>query len=529
MNALQKPRLGWWNVYFIGKLFLYWKGTIGFHPILNLTFLVFLAWPIEHRAGRLLRTSLSIPMAIALLYHDSWLPKLSRVLSQASLLKSFDSAYLLELISRFINLQIVAILALLLLVYWMLSRWIRVGLLVSGAILASLLTQITPSSVASSDTSSKTAATHDGAPDHEAASVDDMLTNFFAEEKKRRVAFPQPSGDHPFDLIIIHICSLSWDDLASVGLDTHPVWKKLDMTLTRFNSAASYSGPAAVRLLRAPCGQETHTELYSAAPQGCYLMENLRQAGFATNVAFNHDGHFEDFLSLVEKQHVDQAPMSLDQMPVAQHAFDDSPIFDDYAVLSHWLAQRNRQSNPRTALYYNTISLHDGNKIVGHPNSENTHQTYRFRVARLLDELDHFMTDLDSSNHRAVVIIVPEHGAAFRGDKMQIAGLREIPSPAVTLVPVGVRIVGAHVPRLDGNVSQNASTSFLALSQVIANVIKTSPFETPAGYRPADYVKDLPTTPFVAQQGDQTVVRYKGAYYLQQDKNGPWSPYDANP
>ena len=46
------------------------------------------------------------------------------------------------------------------------------------------------------------------------------------------------------------------------------------------------------------------------------------------------------------------------------------------------------------------------------------------------------MGELEASGRRAVVVLVPEHGAALRGDSAQIAGLREIPTPAITLVPV---------------------------------------------------------------------------------------------
>lgn len=529
MNFLLKPRLGWWNAYFIGKLYLYWKGTIGFHPIENLALLIWLAYPLEHRTHRWLRTLISVPLAVILLYHDSWLPKFDRVLSQSSLLKSFDSVYLAELLGRFINLQILAILLLMGLAYWLIGRWIRVGLLVSLAIITSLVAQIT------SGTAAPTLSAHNLAPDknghtpNAVTSVDEVLGQFFLDEKQRKVVLPKAGDQHPFDLIFIHICSLSWDDLTAVGLDNHPLWKRLDITLTHFNAAASYSGPAAVRLLRAPCGQEPHAGLYGPAPQDCYLMDNLRQAGFTDDMALNHDGHFEDFLKLVQKQHFNQQPLSLEQVTVAQHAFDDSPIFDDYAVLSRWLTQRRQQPNAPHALYYNTISLHDGNRLVGHPKSENSHQTYRLRVAQLLDELDHFMNDLDSSNQRTVVVIVPEHGAAYRGDKMQIAGLREIPSPSVTLVPVGIKIIASHAPRLGGTVTVGDSTSFLALSQLIANLIKNSPFDLPSGYRPADYAQNLPTTPFVAQQGDESIVRFNGQYFLQQDKDGPWSPYEVGP
>lgn len=72
------------------------------------------------------------------------------------------------------------------------------------------------------------------------------------------------------------------------------------------------------------------------------------------------------------------------------------------------------------------------------------------------------------------------------------------------------------------------STRYLALSQILANLIKTSPFDAASGYRPADYVRNLPTMPYVSQQGDESIVRYNDQYFLQEDKNGPWSPYERN-
>ena len=44
---------------------------------------------------------------------------------------------------------------------------------------------------------------------------------------------------------------LSWDDLRAVNLDRHPLLQKADIVFHHFNSAASYSGPAAVWTLSA--------------------------------------------------------------------------------------------------------------------------------------------------------------------------------------------------------------------------------------------------------------------------------------
>ena len=518
--------LGGWNVYFLGKLALYWQGFIGFQPLENLAFAALLLLPLQSQRWQRVRTMAAIPAAIGLLYHDSWLPPVSRVFSQASLLAQFDLAYLVELTGRFINVQMAALLIIIAVAYRLLSQWVRVGVLVLAVMVALLFTH-TRASV--NPLQGMAVAGNANMPPQAAAkpqSLDDVAHDFFASEAKRRVAFSVPAANAtPFDIIFVHICSLSWDDLRAVGLDSHPLWKHLDITLTHFNSAASYSGPAVIRMLRAPCGQPRHEALYSPAPEGCYLMEDLRQAGFESNLALNHDGHFEDFLKLVQQQRINQTPLSLDNIPVTQHAFDDSPIFDDFAVLSRWLQDRKKDHAARAALFYNTISLHDGNKTNGAGMGRNSHDTYKARLERLLDDLDHFMGVLETSGTKAVVVLIPEHGAAYRGDRMQIAGLREIPSPAITLVPVGIKVVGSGVRRAGEPAVVAESTSYLALSRIVANLLKKSPFSGD-GFNAGDYLADLPVTPLLSQNGEVTMMHYNNQYYLRQENNGPWTPYD---
>ncbi|MBZ4288683.1 cellulose biosynthesis protein BcsG, partial [Mycobacterium tuberculosis] len=76
----------------------------------------------------------------------------------------------------------------------------------------------------------------------------------------------------------------------------HPLWKHFDIVFKNFNSATSYSGPAAVRLLRASCGQLSHTNLYQPSGADCYLFENLAKLGFNQQLMLGHNGLFGDFL-----------------------------------------------------------------------------------------------------------------------------------------------------------------------------------------------------------------------------------------
>jgi hypothetical protein len=119
--------------------------------------------------------------------------------------------------------------------------------------------------------------------------------------------------------------------------------------------------------------------------------------------------------------------------------------------------------------------------------------------------------------------MVPEHGAALRGDRMQIAGLREIPSPAITLVPVGIKVIGPELKRTGDMLKIGKPTSYLAVSHIVARLLDKSPYKT-GSFAPADYVTDLPVTPFVSQNEDVVMVGYRGHYYLRQDDSG-WVDY----
>lgn len=504
-DALPRFTLGIWGFYFIAKLVLFGIELIDFHAWLNIAFAVLLllssAIP---RTWHTVRNLAATALAIALLYYDSWLPPIGRLFTQASLLSDFSFGYFLELLTRFINPVAIGLLILAGLAYWAISRRLRTGMLVMAGMVALAFTQqLSAHSVAA-------------APK---ADMDKVVHDFFAREAQRSVILTTPPQTAaPFDIIFIHVCSLSWDDVLAVGLDKHPLWKHFDILLTKFNSATAYSGPSAIHLLRATCGQQQHQNMYGPVPEKCYLMNSLLRAGFEPNLALNHDGLFDNFLGQVQNYgRLSATPLPLKGIKVTEHAFDGSPIYDDRAVLDRWLETRSHSNVPRAALYYNTISLHDGNKTVDEPGMSSM-KTYKPRLAKLLDNMEKFMGDIEKSGRRAIVVMVPEHGAAFRGDKKQIAGLREIPTPAITHVPVGIKIIGNDIPPTGTTVSVDKPTSYLAISHIIESMLQNPPFGH--SYNAADYLADLPLTQYVSQNENATVAEYDHHYYLKQGSDG---------
>lgn len=520
------PRLalGGWSFYFIAKLLLFWRGLIGLHPLANLALLALLSLPLRSARLRALRNIVAVPAAVSLLYYDSFLPPFNRLWSQAHLVGSFSPGYLVELAGRFIQWELVALLVLVWVVCRVAASYLRLGVLTAAVLCAVGLQQLRANQAEQAPALAAVAVQTPGAVAGETPQL--ALEQFFEREGKRSATFKPPAANStPFDLIFIHICSLSWDDLQTVGLDQHPVLKQADLLFHHFNSAASYSGPAAIRLMRGPCGQQSHTGIYAPPGDRCALMPGLEKAGFTQQMAMNHDGHFDDFIGLLRKQGLSAAATPLAGVPAPLRAFDDSAVYDDGAMLNRWATARASDGAARVALYYNTISLHDGNHFVNGPNAgKDSSGTYRIRAAKLLDDIGQFMTQLERSGRRAVVVVVPEHGAAVRGDKMQVAGLRDIPTPALTNVPVAIKVIGPGAHALGGTVHVNDATSYLALSHIVSAMLDKPPFDA-AGFAPSDYLAGLPLTPYVAENEGSTMLEYHGKYMLKLGTE-PWKAYD---
>lgn len=520
--------MGLWSYYFFAKFFLYLGKYIDFHVWLNLGFAIFLVLPLRNRWLRIGRQVIALPLGIALLYHDSWLPPFARTLSQAGNLSQFDARYLFELLGRFINPQVVVLLVLMGLVLAVAGRKLRLSSFVFVGIFGMAgLTWIAgrhdhmgdePTTTAASSSEINTSTTVPAG-----AELTTTLQNFYQSEAQRKVTFTHPASvAKPFDIVFLHICSLAWDDMDLVNEKTHPLMNKFDVVFKQFNSAASYSGPAAIRLLRGSCGQARHEDLYKPALSECTLFNNLQNAGFQAEWLMNHDGHFGNFSADVSERGGLGVTMDDNKSAkISMRAFDDAPVYDDADLLNQWVKNRASNNAPQVALYYNTISLHDGNRTADAAR-RSANDSYRQRLDTLLNDFDGFITQLAQSGRRAVVVVIPEHGAALRGDRMQISGLREIPTPAITLVPVAVKLVGFGAAGTSPLYVEQPS-SYLAMTQLLANLIEHNPFEDT---HPSltDYVHNLPQTLFVAENEGMVIVRQNGHDMLR-NPDLSWSEY----
>jgi cellulose synthase operon protein YhjU len=532
--------LSGWNFYFLAKFALLWTGYLNFHALENLVFAAYLLFPLPSPRLHRLRHWVGLPIGFALFWHDTWLPGLDSIMSQGSQVAGFSWDYILDLTTRFINWQMVGAAFVLLVAWLFISQWVRVTVLVVAALIwLNVLTvsgpvialtpggNTAPAAVTTAITSGDTNTPQVGdIPAQTAPASSQNLTtwlnSFYASEAKRQTQFPAslPMDAQPFELLVINICSLAWSDMEAAGLTSHPLWSHFDILFKEFNSATSYSGPAAIRLLRASCGQSSHKNLYSPAGNQCYLFDNLAALGFSQHLMLDHDGVFGDFLKEIRQYGGVQSPlMNQNGLPTNLLSFDNSPIYDDTAVLQRWLSEEGRDPNARSATFFNLLPLHDGNHFPGISKTAD----YKVRAQKLFDQLDNFLSELEKSGRKVMVVVVPEHGGALKGDKMQVSGLRDIPSPSITHVPVGVKFIGMKAPHQGSPIEISQPSSYLAISELVARSVDGKNFV-------ADQVdwnaltSNLPQTAPVSENANAVVIQYQGKPWVRLG-SGDWVPY----
>ncbi len=537
----QKNHIKWrdingWNYYFLLKFALLWAGYLNFHAFINLVFLAFLLFPLPSIVLHRCRNWIAIPIGIVIFYHDTWLPGISTIMSQGTNLFVFNFSYLIELLDRFINWQLIGMAFVLLVAYLFLSQWIRITTFTTIALTWLNIITLTGPAINLLPVQSKTAehsvqaeagANTGGGelnsnlpPTNE--NLNAYLNQFYEQQKELYTNFPSSlaTDAQPFDVIFIQVCSLSWADIDAVHLRDHPLWGKFDIMFNNFNSAASYSGPAAIRLLRASCGQTPHTGLYKSVNQKCYILDNLAKLGFAPEMMLDHEGLFGDFLNEIKEYGGldDVSLMSRAGINPDLVSFDGKLLSDDGQLLDRWLKQQNTSGTKRSVTYFNEISLHDGNTFIG----ESKPAPYEVRAKKLLDQTMNFFTALEKSEHKVMVVFIPEHGANLVGDKLQMPGLRDIPSPTITHVPVGIKFIG-----MKGKTSQiqiNDPSSYLAISELASRLVDGKIFNQD-NVSLETLTKKLPKTAFVSSNEGVTVMKYQDKFYILLKGDSNWVPY----
>lgn len=551
-----------WNLYFLVKIGLQFAGKLQLSPWLNLLmFAALLALYVAPIRRRGLKTAVSVvlflPLGFALLLHEFGLVLSTQLFDEILALRNFSNAYLIELVQRSLSQKVLLGMAIGLLALRVLYRYLRVtawtgsllafmciGLLLPGkspnqpAVQVAQVTPVRNGKLAAEQIAlgpqdfaqlqkARNLQIDAGLGTGTNADKPQTILNQFFQEQKTVVLnrFNRGIGQPDFDLVFLHICSLAWSDLRFAKQTQHPLLKQADFVFTHFNSATSYSGPAAIRLLRSSCGQPEHDSLYQRPNPSCLLFNQLNQAGYKVEVGLNHNGSFDNFKTEVLDNLGAPAsqPIQYNQVALGTVAFDGSPVARDGDYLKAWWKHRMEKDTGPVALYYNTITMHDGNQL---PNQRmSSVQSYPIRLSGLLDDFESVISMIKRSGKRALVIVIPEHGAGMTGEYGQLVGLRELPTPAITEVPVlgyWIDPQAAKKPVNDGPVEIKQPTSYFQLTRLIDNWMTLNAADQDKNNW-AQAAAGLKTTRFVAQQGGITIME-KQNQFLIHTPGEAWKP-----
>lgn len=522
--------LGVWNVYFIIAFALAAFGYIELNLLGNALLMAWLLLPVGPKWLRILRGTLGVAAAAVLLYSESWLPGVDSILANKGGIAGFSLLYMAEFALDFINVKMVGWGLLVFLGYFLVRRYVRVTFFTIvyflGAVtmpwVQSILPERAPVVTADAGGQTNEAAAPAKTGKADAKAVGEWYDAFLAYEHDRRARFPNglSEKDTPFDILLLSICSVSNDDLAVSQLDQHPLFKEFNIRFDSFNAATAYSGPALLRLLNGACGQPSHSELYGERRPECEIMTRLGTLGYSQRLLMDHSGEYDNFLQSMRDKAGVTATLDNAKYPTRYMGFDDEEIADSLAVLRHWQRTQMKSKAGRTATLINFIALHDGNRLPGRGRAE----PFKPRAQEMFDNIRTFLRELERSGRKTMVVIVPEHGAAVRGDKIQVPRLRDIPTMRISRVPVMVKFVGLKgMPNEPIHVTGN--TSYLALTSLIGKTLETDYFSKDGGTVPLEQlVHDLPQTNPVSENGTVQTLEYQGREYFRQN-GGEWKPY----
>ena len=497
--------MGLWSIYFFGKLYLYFSGYIRFEFVLNLLFACLLCVPLSQKfpAQRFLkglRLALALIFAFFLFWHETWVPPFLRTVRLLSETGVISLGYVVRFMKDSFSIMGAGILSLIIALCIILNKRIILAPLVIAGILSVPFL----------------------APKIDTADISSYLDQFYQAEEKRVIHFPKGNSKNPdFDIIILHICSLSWDDLRTLGLEKESFLLQFDLMFTNFNTVSSYTNPSAIRLLRASCGQTRHKELYRDTRDECYVLGSLRINGYKTYSAIDNDAPSYHFVEdIMAYGHADK-PIEIIDLPVRQYDFDRTLIYDDLAILNRWWDMRLHSPSKKTALYMDITTLHGGSHWVNDAQwwKRERASMYSESLKRLFSNLDIFFKTLSSSGRNFVIILIPEHGMALRGSSFQPKDIREIPLSSITTVPVGIKFIGRGFLSLpERQVIVSKPTSHLALAYLLSSFLGAPGFDRNSMLT-EKIINEIPQTSFVAENEATKVARKDAILYFYGKEN----------
>ena len=132
-----------WNLYFILKFALFATGHLQPLWLANLAFALALAAsaPVRQRGWRIVRQLVAIAIAVPLLARELHAPPLARLAEAAREVSTFRLDYWMELLPRLLPTVLVLTVVGVLIVYFIVNRWVRVATFVLAVLIVMPLWQ----------------------------------------------------------------------------------------------------------------------------------------------------------------------------------------------------------------------------------------------------------------------------------------------------------------------------------------------------------------------------------------------------
>lgn len=506
--------IGGWSFYFLGKAALAITGALELNLLLNLAMIAILMVPIKSGILHIISRIVLFIVAVILLYHESHLPPFERLIAQWDFVSNFTLSYQFELIMRFIEIRMLAASLVFAIVFWYARRVFNLTTVSIVAILA--VSFWSPSAVVPFEVELQFVRSQSAGVDVATPSTPDQrLTEFYANERQHRRTQSVAAPEQPLDIIILNVCSMSWQDLQLSGQLSHPLIQNGSIHLTNFYSGSSYSGPSTLRLLRGHCGHEPHSELFTAS-NDCSLGRIFHDQYWQQEILMNHQGDFDNFLDLLRANGgmSDASFKDPTSAPQIMRGFDQMPVYSDAYLLEQW--SNTRPLDRSTFTLYNTISLHDGNQLFGFRG--NSMASYQARAELLLEDIQLFMDKVAINKRPTIVVIAPEHGAGLQGDRFQIPGMREIPTPALTHVPVTFHLMNMETT---DTVNIEEVTGPSAVAQILTETVDAFRLDPTSTLNLDRITEDLRPKPRVGEN-EQAIMLEFNQEMLIRTRSGGW-------
>ncbi len=506
---MHQKKLMFWATYFITVVYLQLFNIIAAHAFFNLFFAIFVFFPVSEKLKHKvliekIRNIIAIILGLVLLWHESYLPSFWvfwNFLVSPELRPSWS--FVFRFILSVINLKVLIAIILSLaaayfLSYTKLKKYFFLFFVVCFLIIGFTEKKLTQN---------------------------DLLGNFYQDEQAKIVNFSN-INNNDYDIVVLQLCSFAWADFKYSDFDMKPFLKQFDYIFTDFNSVASYSNPAVLRLLRSTCGQVSQGDLFVTANNSCYLIDNLKNLGYSTYTSINHDGVYSGFTDTIIDTGRADKPLDNSQLTPAEISFDNSPIYDDLDALNLWREARKKDNRQNSFLFYNSITLHTGSKYVDSSYLSSVDQ-YNESLSRLTQDLDSFFVELKKSDKKTIVIILGEHGAALQGSVMQPGTVREIPLPDITQVPVVVKFFGPdfNTKNEGQGVIIDKPTSYFGLATLLSELLRLNP-SSRENLTSNQLINNIPETPLVSENQNGIVLQNNQGLYYKLNKYTTWDKLD---